>query len=60
MKKSIVLAALLAAGSLLFAAGKKETAATGTENANVSGKVVIYTSMDQDIIDAIDAELEKQ
>lgn len=59
MKKSIVLAALLAAGSLLFAAGKKETAATGTENANVSGKVVIYTSMYQDIIDAIDAELEK-
>ncbi|QTQ14202.1 ABC transporter substrate-binding protein [Treponema parvum] len=57
MKKFIVPAAMIAVCSMVFAAGQKETVSAGA-NANVSGKVVIYTSMYQDIIDAIDTELE--
>ncbi|MCR5289692.1 MAG: ABC transporter substrate-binding protein [Treponema sp.] len=46
------------AGALLFAAGKKDGEAA-PQSSRASGKVVIYTSMYQDIIDAISERLEK-
>ena len=60
MKRFVAAAAILAAGSMIFAGGKKESgkAAAGGA-ADVSGKVVIYTSMYQDIIDNIEVEIKK-
>lgn len=59
MKKLLTATAILAAGAMVFAAGKKETIAVSGGNENISGKVVIYTSMYQDIIDTIDQQLEE-
>jgi iron(III) transport system substrate-binding protein len=61
MKKLVAGLALILTGACMFATGTKETApaAAGTGK-KITGKVVIYTSMYQDIIDMIDAELEKE
>lgn len=60
MKKLVSAVALLAAGTILFATGSKEPSTAVQPGKNVSGKVVIYTSMYQDIIDTIDEELEEK
>lgn len=63
MKKTLAVLALVAMSLCFLACSKKDApsaAGNANKNASLSGKVVIYTSMYQDVIDMMDEALAKE